>query len=788
MRKTSLLFVAAFILFLLPISVSAANHGNNSQSNSCLLKPGNFYTHKTTKSIWQVVPSENGSCTKRPVKSSKVYFTYENSWDAVKTVSADKIKNIKDSSLGFLPWGPKYNPKGGALLKTTDDNKVYLLLNDKKYWITDKSKFQKLNYKWSWIEDVDSKLLKKYKSGGQIDFTDHHPAGSLVKYSNSDEVYRLEKRNGKLEKRPIANQEVFNKLGYRFNRVVTINDGEAYSTGTPITLDNLGKIIGEKSSSKNMKKENNQETKNLSINLYPAQKNGKWGYIDKKGNWKIEPRFNYAKPFFEGRAAVNVITSTTFDDKKSKWGVVDKSGQFIVKPEYYSTAITGIPRSPIGHYSEGLAPVNARSTFGSYKKSTGTKKVFYFNKDGNKKLSGKFKKVGQFSDGLAPILNKNDEIGYIDKQGNIVIQPQYGEGLTYANGLIPVKPKGKTFGGWKFVDKQNNVVLPGPYGEARSFHNGLAKVEENDEMKYINTKGETVFSVDSFGSDNTSFWEDRAIVTKSSGDFDSYKAIVDLKGNVVSNLSNLDSKVCAAEPYHNGLAQIILSSDGFCSNSKSRSTSEAFLDAAKFSTTSVYAYIDKQGNIVYKGKPGSRKLMNSVSETERKSIKQLFNSSKTAVESENWKEYLKKYTKKGRSSLLKKYYTSLAFAVVFLGESDMKQEKIDKIKNKWKQLLKDFNLANIKDKDSSKDGESQLKKKFNSMSLQRKSEFLSRIMGLFKEAGEDKKPQFGNLIDFKIEGNKGAILIEKKESDGGTEEKSKTIIKENGNWKWNESF
>lgn len=817
MKKISLFFVAIFILFLLPISVSAASHGNNIQSKNCPLKPGNFYTYETTKSVWQVVPSDDGSCTKRALKSSKVYFTYENSWDAVKTVSADKINSIKDDPLGFLPWGPKYNPKGGALVKTLNDEKVYLLLNGKKYWITDENKFQELNYKWSWIEDVNSKLLDKFESEGQIDFTDHHPVGSLIKDPRSSRVYQLENKQGQIVKRHIEDSQVFNKLDYRFDRVVMADKNETYPTGTPITMSNYKEIMKNETESMSKKSTKRDSGKNLknsfgkkpttteqrvtsTAKLYPARKDGKWGYIGKSGDWKIKPKFNYAKPFFQGRATVNILPSTTFDNKDSKWGIINKKGNFVVKPSYYSTSASAVPSSPIGHYSQGLAPVNASRTFGSYKKATSAEKTFYFDRSGKKKLADKFQKIGQFSDGLAPFVSKeNSKIGYINKRGEVVIEPQYDEGLLYSDGLVPVRPEGKTFGGWKFINKQGKVVLEGPYREANSFHNGLALVEENDEMKYIGTKGNTVFKVDSFGS-NTSFREDVAIVTKSKSDFEDYKAIVNKKGKVISNLSDLGKNICAAEPFHHGLAQIIISQDGSCITSSNRPTSEGMLDAVSLrsNTNSLYAYVDKKGNVVYEEKPSSaNKVMNSVPKEERKKVKQLFTNSKKAVENENWKEYLKKYTEKGRTNLLKKYYTSLTFAIGFasaLSDSSTTtkksdQEDIDQLKKDWKQLLKDFGFYSMKDTDSSeKKQEDKLAKKFENMSLDRKAEFLSRLIGLFKKSGEDKKPQFGKLIDFKVQGDKGAILIEREDSDGDTEEKSETIIKKSGSWKWSEPF
>jgi hypothetical protein len=54
-------------------------------------------------------------------------------------------------------------------------------------------------------------------------------------------------------------------------------------------------------------------------------KNKKFGFIDQSGRTVIEPRFNYARCFSEGLAAVRTDTG---------WGFVDKSGGFAIQPKY----------------------------------------------------------------------------------------------------------------------------------------------------------------------------------------------------------------------------------------------------------------------------------------------------------------------------------------------------------------------------------------------------------------------------------------------------------------------
>ena len=174
------------------------------------------------------------SCTKRPFKSSRTYFTYFPTWNSVTVTTQEKLTNIPNDTLNFMPAGPLYDPQYGALVKTTSDPKVYLLLNDKKYWITDEDVFTTLNYDWTWIEDIDQRLLDKYTTAEEIQDKTTHPQYTLIKYTNNAKVYRLEPNptdNALTLKRHILNEAIFKSLGFRMDRIVTVPDTEVYADG-----------------------------------------------------------------------------------------------------------------------------------------------------------------------------------------------------------------------------------------------------------------------------------------------------------------------------------------------------------------------------------------------------------------------------------------------------------------------------------------------------------------------------------------------------------------------------
>ncbi len=214
-----------------------------SGTDACPLVVGKAYKTTDASSVYMVTDAHaadgtvrDAQCTKRAFTNADVYFTYFDSWDDV--IEDDTIGTLTDDALGFMPWGPQYDPQYGALVKVVSDAKVYLLLGEEKFWITSEDVFTALGYAWSWIEDVDVRLLDDYTAREEITATAVHPNYTLVKYADGPEVYRLEPDSvnaGKTVKRYIPNESVFEALTYRWDRIVTIPATEQYEDGEPLS-------------------------------------------------------------------------------------------------------------------------------------------------------------------------------------------------------------------------------------------------------------------------------------------------------------------------------------------------------------------------------------------------------------------------------------------------------------------------------------------------------------------------------------------------------------------------
>lgn len=255
--------------------------------------------------------------------------------------------------------------------------------------------------------------------------------------------------------------------------------------------------------------------------IHPAYK---WGYIDKTGKYIVEPMYSMAFDFAEGLAAVKKPGGNFgFIDKtgrmvipaqfayagsfsgglacvwiNGKYGFIDKSGGVVIKPRF---------TSPAG-FSEGLALVRAGGKvidpkYHSFDDPPGGKH-FYIDKTGKPVIrpAGKFEGARPFSEGLAVFeVKKRDGrlyYGYIDKEGNVAIEPQFVIADDFSDGLARVYLNHK----WGYIDKTGQVVIRADFSYVRDFHGGLAGVQTggltgddlpNVKYGYIDKSGKVVW-------------------------------------------------------------------------------------------------------------------------------------------------------------------------------------------------------------------------------------------------------------------------------------------------------
>ncbi len=196
----------------------------------------------------------------------------------------------------------------------------------------------------------------------------------------------------------------------------------------------------------------------------------KWGYIDKTGKLVIPFMFGAGQQFMNERAAVVSLAKGI-----PEYGYINTKGEFPTELRYDMA----MP------YGEGLASVRSFA-----------EKFKFIDIAGKVAIPPQFLSGGQFAEGLAPVQAQTPEgvrWGYIDKQGKIVIQAKYTNALPFSEGLGAIQ---LLSGKWGFVDTKGASAITPQWDQAGSFSHGLAQVwVGTDKFGYINKDGKSVWEV-----------------------------------------------------------------------------------------------------------------------------------------------------------------------------------------------------------------------------------------------------------------------------------------------------
>lgn len=138
-----------------------------------------------------------------------------------------------------------------------------------------------------------------------------------------------------------------------------------------------------------------EQAESFSEGLAAAKSNGKWGFIDKSGEWMVRPAFEFAGTFSEGLARVMSAENLT--------GYINRTGEIVIRPQFREG----------WDFSEGLAPVWKDDDLCEYIDKTG--KVVLKLKDAR----------WGFSDGLTVVGEYPNRV-YLDKKGRVVAPYEVG--------------------------------------------------------------------------------------------------------------------------------------------------------------------------------------------------------------------------------------------------------------------------------------------------------------------------------------------------------------------------
>lgn len=233
-------------------------------------------------------------------------------------------------------------------------------------------------------------------------------------------------------------------------------------------------------------------------------KDNKMGFCCDDGSVLIEPKFDYATSFYEGYALVRIGVN---------WGVIDTNGKIVVD--------ISKKKDEAKEMADKLREDLVKNRL-IYNHAVKLKKLIFEDWDLVKFVSG----MG---------------VGFLDKNGNIVVPIIYEDAIGFGMGdLAAVRKNGK----WGFINRKNEVVIPFKYQDTHGFFERRAAVKINNKWGFIDEKGELV--VKNVYEYVFSFNEMRAIVFK-----DGKYGFIDYYGNEIvepyyDDITNFNSGISIA--------------------------------------------------------------------------------------------------------------------------------------------------------------------------------------------------------------------------------------------------
>lgn len=203
---------------------------------------------------------------------------------------------------------------------------------------------------------------------------------------------------------------------------------------------------------------------------------GKWGYINTKGELAIPCTYDDAEPFSDGVAMVTKTEKKSEGGSETQFGFINKKGETVIKFEtgkIYSSS------------SEGLIACSDDKEH---------KQWGFIDHEGEKiiKPSEKYLGVSPFHQGYATFYD-GSLYGIMDKKGEVIIRPKYKSAF-YSDGLVMINNASSSddenkFG---FINLEGDKIIEPEYESAHPFHGDYAFVKRSTKWEIIDKKGKSV--------------------------------------------------------------------------------------------------------------------------------------------------------------------------------------------------------------------------------------------------------------------------------------------------------
>lgn len=177
-------------------------------------------------------------------------------------------------------------------------------------------------------------------------------------------------------------------------------------------------------------------------------------YYFNADNQKVSGPYDYAGTYNYDKTAVFI---------DGKWHFIDREGNAIFNGKEYDSVI--FDARDIAFRNERVFVAQAGSLY-----------YVMLDLEGNQVGTGKYEDAKAFIDNTYTAVSIGGKWGYIDKNGNIAIEPQYEDAKPFNNGYAPVKINGM----WGYIDNSGSVVIEAAFEDAGNFTSkGYAFVKKN---------------------------------------------------------------------------------------------------------------------------------------------------------------------------------------------------------------------------------------------------------------------------------------------------------------------
>ena len=191
----------------------------------------------------------------------------------------------------------------------------------------------------------------------------------------------------------------------------------------------------------------------MNSTLFRIRKEGKYGFIDQTGNIVIEPKYDFVSDIIRD----NLI----YVSLNGNYGFIDTNGKEVIEPQFKAAL----------WFSEGLALVQNHENEWGYIDHHGIL-IIPFRKYDNQPWI--------FAEGLACV-KIGGKWGFIDKKGDLSIKPSFEMARNFSCGYAVVKNED----GYGFIDRSDHICTSEYYDEAHDFSEGLALVIKNGKAGYL---------------------------------------------------------------------------------------------------------------------------------------------------------------------------------------------------------------------------------------------------------------------------------------------------------------